>query len=434
MEHLTLGPLTRANGTVRLPGSKSISNRVLLLAALATGETRVRDLLDSDDTRVMLQALRTLGVAWRQEGDDYIVTGAGGNFPNKSAELFMGNAGTAIRPLTAALALQGGSYKLSGVPRMHERPIGDLVDGLRQVGAVIGYLGNEGFPPLHIQPAGIRIDAPIRVRGDVSSQFLTALLMSLPMAQSDSGRIEIEVVGELISKPYIEITLNLLARFGIGVERQGWERFVLPAGAAYRSPGEIFVEGDASSASYFLAAGAIGGGPVRVEGVGMASIQGDVRFAEALNRMGANVMAGDNWIEVRGTERDDGRLHGIELDCNHIPDAAMTLAVAALFAEGTTTLTNIASWRVKETDRIAAMATELRKLGAVVEEGADYLRVTPPQPWQTPAEGIGTYDDHRMAMCFSLAAFGPLPVRINDPGCVAKTFPDYFSVFAGVTG
>ncbi|MFS8976011.1 3-phosphoshikimate 1-carboxyvinyltransferase [Cupriavidus necator] len=433
MEHLTLGPLTRATGTVRLPGSKSISNRVLLLAALATGETRVRDLLDSDDTRVMLQALRTLGVAWRQEGDDYIVTGAGGNFPNKSAELFMGNAGTAIRPLTAALALQGGSYKLSGVPRMHERPIGDLVDGLRQVGGVIDYLGNDGFPPLHIQPASIRIDAPIRVRGDVSSQFLTALLMSLPMAQSDSGRIEIEVVGELISKPYIEITLNLLARFGIQVERQGWERFVLPAGAAYRSPGEIFVEGDASSASYFLAAGAIGGGPVRVEGVGMASIQGDVRFAEALNRMGANVMAGDNWIEVRGTERDDGRLHGIELDCNHIPDAAMTLAVAALFAEGTTTLTNIASWRVKETDRIAAMATELRKLGAVVEEGADYLRVTPPQPWKTPTDGIGTYDDHRMAMCFSLAAFGPLPVRINDPGCVAKTFPDYFSVFAGVT-
>lgn len=433
MEHLTLGPLTRATGTVRLPGSKSISNRVLLLAALATGETRVRDLLDSDDTRVMLQALRTLGVAWRQEGADYIVTGAGGNFPNKSAELFMGNAGTAIRPLTAALALQGGSYKLSGVPRMHERPIGDLVDGVRQVGAVIDYLGNEGFPPLHIQPASIRIDAPIRVRGDVSSQFLTALLMSLPMAQSDSGRIEIEVVGELISKPYIEITLNLLARFGIQVERLGWERFVLPAGAAYRSPGETFVEGDASSASYFLAAGAIGGGPVRVEGVGMASIQGDVRFAEALNRMGANVMAGDNWIEVRGTERDDGRLHGIELDCNHIPDAAMTLAVAALFAEGTTTLTNIASWRVKETDRIAAMATELRKLGAVVEEGADYLRVTPPQPWQTPADGIGTYDDHRMAMCFSLAAFGPLPVRINDPGCVAKTFPDYFSVFAGVT-
>ncbi|QYY33468.1 3-phosphoshikimate 1-carboxyvinyltransferase [Cupriavidus pinatubonensis] len=433
MEHLTLGPLTRAAGTVRLPGSKSISNRVLLLAALAGGETRVRDLLDSDDTRVMLQALKTLGVAWRQEGSDYIVTGSGGNFPVKAAELFMGNAGTAIRPLTAALALQGGDYKLSGVPRMHERPIGDLVDGLRQVGADIGYLANEGFPPLHIRPAQIRIDAPIRVRGDVSSQFLTALLMTLPMAQAANGKIEIEVVGELISKPYIEITLNLLARFGINVERQGWERFIVPAGAVYRSPGEIYVEGDASSASYFLAAGAIGGGPVRVEGVGMSSIQGDVRFAEALNRMGANVMAGDNWIEVRGTERDDGRLHGIELDCNHIPDAAMTLAVAALFAEGTTTLTNIASWRVKETDRISAMATELRKLGATVEEGADYLKVTPPAQWQTPADGIGTYDDHRMAMCFSLAAFGPLPVRINDPGCVAKTFPDYFAVFGGVT-
>ncbi|MFJ5380354.1 3-phosphoshikimate 1-carboxyvinyltransferase [Cupriavidus sp. CER94] len=434
MEHLTLGPLTRATGTVRLPGSKSISNRVLLLSALATGETRVRDLLDSDDTQVMLEALKVLGVNWRRDGGDCIVTGVGGHFPNKAADLFMGNAGTAIRPLTAALALQGGAYTLSGVARMHERPIGDLVDGLRQVGAAIEYLGTPGYPPLEIKPAQIRIDTPIRVRGDVSSQFLTALLMTLPMASAPSGRIEIEVVGELISKPYIEITLNLLARFGIEVERQGWERFILPAGAQYRSPGEIYVEGDASTASYFLAAGAIGGGPVRVEGVGLSSIQGDVRFADALNRMGANVMAGDNWIEVRGTERDDGRLNGIELDCNHIPDAAMTLAVAALFAEGSTTLTNIASWRVKETDRISAMAAELRKLGATVEEGADYLKVTPPasNAWQTPADGIGTYDDHRMAMCFSLAAFGPLPVRINDPGCVAKTFPEYFSVFAGV--
>jgi len=433
MEHLTLGPLTRASGTVRLPGSKSISNRVLLLAALAEGETRVRDLLDSDDTRVMLQALRTLGVEWRQEDGACVVRGAGGNFPNKSADLFMGNAGTAIRPLTAALALQGGSYKLSGVPRMHERPIGDLVDGLRQIGAKIDYLGTEGYPPLQISPAPIRIDAPIRVRGDVSSQFLTALLMTLPLADAAAGTIEIEVIGELISKPYIEITLNLLARFGIEVRREGWSRFIVPARAAYRSPGEIFVEGDASSASYFLAAGAIGGGPLRVEGVGMSSIQGDVKFAEALNRMGVNVMAGANWIEVRGTERDDGRLRGIELDCNHIPDAAMTLAVAALFADGPTTLTNIASWRVKETDRIAAMATELRKLGVEVEEGADYLKVTPPSQWQTPAAGIDTYDDHRMAMCFSLAAFGPLPVRINEPGCVAKTFPDYFEVFASVT-
>lgn len=434
MEHLTLGPFTRASGTVRLPGSKSISNRVLLLAALADGETRVCDLLDSDDTRVMLQALRTLGVAWRQEDGACVVRGVAGNFPNKAAELFMGNAGTAIRPLTAALALQGGSYKLSGVPRMHERPIGDLVDGLRQIGAHVDYLGTEGYPPLQISPAQIRIDAPIRVRGDVSSQFLTALLMTLPLADAPGDTIEIEVVGELISKPYVEITLNLLARFGIEVRREGWSRFILPARSAYRSPGEIFVEGDASSASYFLAAGAIGGGPLRVEGVGMSSIQGDVKFAEALNRMGANVMAGANWIEVRGTERDDGRLHGIELDCNHIPDAAMTLAVAALFAEGTTTLTNIASWRVKETDRISAMAKELRKLGVEVEEGADYLKVTPPAQtaWKTPAAGIDTYDDHRMAMCFSLAAFGPLPVRINDPGCVAKTFPDYFDAFAAV--
>ena len=434
MEHLTLGPFTRASGTVRLPGSKSISNRVLLLAALAEGETRVCDLLDSDDTRVMLQALRTLGVEWRQEEGACVVRGVGGKFSNKAAELFMGNAGTAIRPLTAALALQGGSYKLSGVPRMHERPIGDLVDGLRQIGASVAYLGTEGYPPLQISPARIRIDAPIRVRGDVSSQFLTALLMALPLADAPGDTIEIEVVGELISKPYVEITLNLLARFGIEIRREGWSRFILPARAAYRSPGEIFVEGDASSASYFLAAGAIGGGPLRVEGVGMASIQGDVKFAEALNRMGANVMAGANWIEVRGTERDDGRLNGIELDCNHIPDAAMTLAVAALFAEGPTTLTNIASWRVKETDRISAMATELRKLGVEVEEGADYLKVTPPaqSAWQTPAAGIDTYDDHRMAMCFSLAAFGPLPVRINEPGCVAKTFPDYFEVFGAV--
>jgi 3-phosphoshikimate 1-carboxyvinyltransferase len=432
MEHLTLGPFTRASGTVRLPGSKSISNRVLLLAALSEGETRVRDLLDSDDTRVMLEALRTLGVNWRKDGEDYVITGAAGNFPNKAADLFMGNAGTAIRPLTAALALQGGAYRLSGVPRMHERPIGDLVDGLRQIGAQVEYLGNEGYPPLQLRPASIRVDAPIRVRGDVSSQFLTALLMTLPMADGPNGRIEIEVVGELISKPYIEITLNLLARFGIEVQREGWARFIVPARASYRSPGEIFVEGDASSASYFLAAGAIGGGPLRVEGVGMSSIQGDVKFAEALNRMGANVMAGSNWIEVRGTERDDGRLNGIELDCNHIPDAAMTLAVAALFAEGPTTLTNIGSWRVKETDRLTAMATELRKLGATVEEGADYLRVSPPADWTSPADGIDTYDDHRMAMCFSLACFGPKPVRVNDPGCVAKTFPEYFEVFGRV--
>lgn len=433
MEHLDVGPLKTARGTIKLPGSKSISNRVLLLAALAQGETVVRDLLDSDDTRVMLDALGKLGVSVEALGDNaYRVTGTGGRFPNKSADLFMGNAGTAIRPLTAALALQGGEYTLHGVPRMHERPIGDLVDGLRQVGARIDYTGNEGYPPLAIHAAPIRIDAPIRVRGDVSSQFLTALLMALPLVES-AGNVTIEVVGELISKPYIEITLNLMARFGVQLARDGWSSFTVPTGVAYKAPGEIFVEGDASSASYFLAAGALGGGPVRVEGVGMSSIQGDVRFADALNRMGANVMAGGNWIEVRGVERDDGKLHAVELDCNHIPDAAMTLAVAALFADGTTTLTNIASWRVKETDRLSAMATELRKLGAEVEEGADYIRVTPPSQWTPPAGGIDTYDDHRMAMAFSLAAFGPVPVRINDPRCVGKTFPEYFTAFGGIT-
>ncbi len=437
-EFLTLGPLRSAGGTVRLPGSKSISNRVLLLAALSEGSTRVRDLLDSDDTQVMLAALKSLGVVWERETrdavptNDYRIDGCGGDFPNKQADLFMGNAGTAIRPLTAALALQRGRYTLTGVPRMHERPIGDLVDGLLQIGARVDYLGNPGYPPLRIEPADVRIGAPIRVRGDVSSQFLTALLLALPRASAPGGTIEIEVVGELISKPYVEITLNLLERFGIAVEREGWRRFRLPAGVAYRSPGEVFVEGDASSASYFLAAGAIGGGPVRVEGVGAGSIQGDVRFADALAQMGARVSVGDNAIVVDGVGAEGGRLRGITLDCNHIPDAAMTLAVAALFAEGATTLTNIASWRVKETDRISAMATELRKLGAAVEEGPDYLRVEPPHVWATPEAGIDTYDDHRMAMCFSLAAFGPLPVRINDPQCVAKTFPDYFEVFGRI--
>jgi len=429
MEHLDLGPFSRASGTVRLPGSKSISNRVLLLAALASGETAITNLLDSDDTRVMIAALKTLGVAVREEGERLIVGGTGGAFPSKAAELFLGNAGTAVRPLTAALAVNGGEYRVHGVPRMHERPIGDLVDGLRQIGAAIDYELNEGFPPLKIHAAKIAIDKPIRVRGDVSSQFLTALLMSLPVVEGRSGPVTIEIEGELISKPYIDITIRLMARFGVTVERDGWARFTIPAGAGYRSPGAIMVEGDASSASYFLAAGAIGHGPVRVEGVGRASIQGDVGFADALNRMGANVMMGEDWIEVRGVESDDGRLAPIDMDFNLIPDAAMTIAVAALFASGTTTLRNIASWRVKETDRIAAMATELRKVGATVEEGADYLVVTPPAKLK-PDAAIDTYDDHRMAMCFSLVSLGGVPVRINDPKCVNKTFPDYFDRFA----
>lgn len=436
-EFLDLPPLLSARGTVRLPGSKSISNRVLLLAALSEGVTVVRELLKSDDTDRMLDALRMLGVAVEPLGDNsYRVTGCGGNFPNKHAKLFLGNAGTAFRPLTAALALAGGEYELSGVPRMHERPIGDLVEALRQLGADIEYLGNPGFPPLRIQPAVLAGDV-VRVRGDVSSQFLTGLLMALPLL----GRtVVVEVVGELISKPYIGITLAMMARFGVRVERQEWRRFVVFGGQRYGSPGELFVEGDASSASYFLAAGALGGGPVRVEGVGRDSVQGDVQFAAALEQMGARVTLGANWIEAAAPQA--GRLQGREFDCLAIPDAAMTLAVVALFAEGATTLRNIASWRVKETDRIAAMATELRKVGASVEEGADYLRITPPSPTAPLREGersllrhaaIDTYDDHRMAMCFSLAAFGGAGVRINDPQCVAKTFPDYFTEFAKVT-
>ncbi len=431
-EYIDLPPLMSARGTVVLPGSKSISNRVLLLAALAEGVTEVRDLLRSDDTDRMLEGLQTLGVTVESLGDNaYRVTGCGGDFPVKQAELFLGNAGTAFRPLTAALALSGGSYTLSGVARMHERPIGDLVDALRALGANIDYLGNEGFPPLQIKPATLSGAASVSVRGNVSSQFLTALLMALPLL----GRtVTVEVVGELISKPYIEITLAMMARFGVEVQRDGWQRFAVAAGSRYVSPGVIYVEGDASSASYFLAAGAIGGGPVRVEGVGKSSIQGDVRFAEALAKMGAVITMGDNWVEAAAPA--SGRLQAIDLDCNHIPDAAMTLAVAALFADGTTTLRNIASWRVKETDRIAAMATELRKVGATVEEGADFIRITPPSslhpsPFTLPGS-IDTYDDHRMAMCFSLAAFGA-GIRINDPGCVAKTFPDYFAAFASVT-
>ena len=428
MEHLDLAPVRKAQGVVRLPGSKSISNRTLLLAALAQGETLIHDLLISDDVERMLDALTTLGVTWRRDEDVYRITGVNGPFPNKRADLFLGNAGTAFRPLTAALALCGGHYRLSGVPRMHERPIGDLVDALRQVGAVIAYLQNEGFPPLEISPASLVENNVVRVRGDVSSQFLTGLLMALPL----TGRpMTIEVIGELISKPYVEITLNLMERFGVQVARDGWCGFTLAAQSAYRSPGAIHIEGDASSASYFLAAGAIAQGPVRVEGVGRASIQGDVRFVEALQHLGAHVAMGDNWIEVAAPEV--GRLRAFDLDLNHIPDAAMTLAIAALFTDGPCRLRNIASWRVKETDRISAMATELRKVGADVEEGEDYLRITPPPAAKfTPSAQIDTYDDHRMAMCFSLVSLAGVPIRINDPNCVAKTFPDYFQRFAAI--
>lgn len=443
---LDLPPLHAVGGTIRLPGSKSISNRVLLLAALSSGTTEVRDLLDSDDTRVMLDALRALGCTITPlQADAMRITGLGGRAPQASAgaaptQLFLGNAGTAMRPLTAALALLGGAYELSGIPRMHERPIGDLVDALRGLGCHIDYLGTPGFPPLCIAQGGgvpaLRLDAPVRVRGDVSSQFLTALLMALPLVAQ--GRdIVIEVVGELISKPYIGITLALLERFGVTVQREGWQRFTIAAGSRYRSPGLIHVEADASSASYFIAAGAIaasarGQNHLEIQGVGLASIQGDIRFIEAARAMGARITGGPNSLQVR---RGAWPLKAITLDCNHIPDAAMTLAAMALYADGCTELTNIASWRVKETDRIAAMVAELTKLGATCEAGNDFLRITPPADqhhWR--AASIHTYDDHRMAMCLSLAAFNParLPVRIEDPGCVAKTYPGYFDALLSV--
>lgn len=434
MDYLDLTPVRSVRGTIKLPGSKSISNRILLLAALADGDTRVHDLLDSDDTNCMVEALRQLGVACVAEGTHCVrVRGAGGVWPVKTAELFLGNAGTAFRPLTAALAFAGGNYRLSGVARMHERPIGDLVDALKRLGADIEYLGQPGYPPLAIRPATMRAGGEVSVRGDVSSQFLTALLMALPLA---GARIVVTVEGELVSRPYVEITLNTMRRFGVEVARDGWTVFTLPAAARYMSPGEIHVEGDASSASYFLAAGAIsglgGGGPVRVEGVGRASTQGDVRFADVLREMGANIEMGENWITAGAGAQDAraGKFTAIDADFNHIPDAAMTVAVAALFAEGTSTLRNIGSWRVKETDRIAAMATELRKLGALVQEGADWLRITPPAALRSAT--IDTYDDHRMAMCFSLAALGGVTVRINNPRCVAKTFPEYFDVLAQI--
>ncbi|MFM8759854.1 MAG: 3-phosphoshikimate 1-carboxyvinyltransferase [Methylophilaceae bacterium] len=429
MKVLDLAPVAHVGGAVKLPGSKSISNRTLLLAALSQGTTTIRDLLASDDTARMLEALDKLGIKLEQLAEnDWLVQGCAGQFPNRQADLFLGNAGTAFRPLTAALAFARGEYQLTGVARMHERPIGDLVDALLQAGAHIDYLQQAGFPPLAIHPAQLKEHLKLSIRGNVSSQFLTALLMALPMTGKAA---EIVVEGELISKPYIAITLNLMRQFGVDVQVHGdMQGFSLSSGLHYQSPGQLYVEGDASSASYFLAAGAIAAGRdgLRIEGVSQHSIQGDIRFVDEIAKMGAQIEYADNALIVKAANQP---LKELDLDCNHIPDAAMTLAVMALFAEGTTTLRNIASWRVKETDRISAMATELRKVGAQVEEGADFIRITPPTNL-TPNAAIDSYDDHRMAMCFSLVSLGGVPIRINDPDCVAKTFPDYFTRFAGV--
>ena len=422
---ITLQPRSKAQGVIDLPGSKSLSNRFLLLAALAEGTTHLKDLLEAADTAVMLDCLDRLGVRVEKSGKECVVHGSGGKFPNAKADLFLGNAGTAIRPLTAALALLGGDYVITGEPRMHERPIGDLVDALRAMGANIEYLGNEGFPPLKISHGNISITERVPVNGSKSSQFVSAMLLCLPLATTPEGEAKVKIVGDLISKPYVEMTLNVMQRFGVKALRHGWESFDVP-NSSYKSPGTIYIEGDASSASYFLAAGAIAGGPVKVQGVGNHSIQGDVRMVETLQQMGATIRMGDNWIECQG----NGKLRAIDADLNHIPDAAMTVAMCALFADGTSTLRNIGSWNDKECLRLDAMSAELTKLGAKTIKGPDYLVITPPEQWQSAS--IDTYDDHRMAMCFSLASFGPMPVRINDPDCVRKTFPNYFEVFASI--
>ena len=412
------------SGQVTLPGSKSITNRILLLSAIADGATTIIGPLVSDDTLHMIDALKKLQVDLTQKDNgDILIHGTRGNFKNKSAEIFLGNAGTAFRPLTAALSLSKGQYTLSGLPRMHERPIKDLVDALLQLNADITYLGQEGYPPLKISPSEIMINGPIKIRGDISSQFLTSLLMAMPLTKKE---VVIEIEGDLISKPYIDITLNLMARFGIHVKKIDWKHFVIPGSSSYVSPGEIFVEGDASSASYFLAAGALAG-DIEVKGIGRNSIQGDVKFAEALVLMGADI----NILEASIQVTKVAALQAINLDCNHIPDAAMTLAVLALFAKGATKLFNIGSWRVKETDRIKAMATELRKLGAAVTEGNDFIEITPPLKIKEHVE-IDTYDDHRMAMCFSLVSLRNIPITINDPACVNKTFPTYFEVLESI--
>jgi 3-phosphoshikimate 1-carboxyvinyltransferase len=426
---LTLQPLRSARGAVELPGSKSISNRTLLLAALAEDDTTLTGLLAADDTLRMTDALQALGVGVAHDTASGIarVRGCAGRFPAAHADLFLGNAGTAVRPLTAVLAMQGGDYTVHGVPRMHERPIGDLVDALRSLGCIIEYTGRPGFPPLRVGPSGGTAGRSVGIRGDVSSQFLSALLMALPLARdAQRATTTVNVLTPLVSRPYVGITTNLMQRFGVSVGMPDPSTFVVAPGARYRSPGVLAVEGDASAASYFLAAGVLGGGPVRVTGVGRDSIQGDVAFADVLARQGADIRFGPDWIESRsGTP-----LAGGDIDCTAIPDAAMTLAVTALFAARRTRLTGIGSWRVKETDRIAAMATELRKLGAHVATGDDWLAIDPLREFR--AAGIDTYDDHRVAMCFALAAFGGAPVTIHDPDCVRKTFPDFFAVFRGI--
>ncbi|KPA52375.1 3-phosphoshikimate 1-carboxyvinyltransferase [Photobacterium leiognathi subsp. mandapamensis] len=425
MESITLQPIAKINGEVNLPGSKSVSNRALLLAALAKGTTRLTNLLDSDDIRHMLNGLKLLGVNYQLSDDKTVceVQGLGHAFsPEQALELYLGNAGTAMRPLAAALCLGGGEFVLTGEPRMKERPIGHLVDALRSAGADIEYLENENYPPLKIKGTGLK-GGEVEIDGSISSQFLTAFLMAAPLAQADTV---IRIKGDLVSKPYIDITLHIMAQFGVEVENRDYQEFVVKGNQSYVSPGDFLVEGDASSASYFLAAAAIKGGEVKVTGIGKKSIQGDIQFADALAAMGAEIEWGDDYVISRC-----GELTAVDMDFNHIPDAAMTIATTALFATGTTSIRNVYNWRVKETDRLSAMATELRKVGAEVEEGEDYITIVPPLHLQHAA--IDTYDDHRMAMCFSLVALSDTPVTINDPKCTSKTFPDYFDKLSALS-
>jgi 3-phosphoshikimate 1-carboxyvinyltransferase len=426
MEQLQLRPITQVAGDVNLPGSKSLSNRALLLAALAKGETTLHNLLASDDTARMLDTLQQLHVpvTFSNNSKTCVVKGLGRLFtPPNDSQFFLGNAGTAIRPLTSMLALCPGSFVIDGDEYMRERPLDHLVDALRQLGATVTYLGKPGCPPISLEGGHIH-GGKVAIKGNISSQYLTALLMSLPLAEKSSV---IEVIGEQVSKPYLDITLKIMQDFGVSASHDDYKMFNVKGQQQYVSPGDYLIEGDASSASYFFAAAAIRGGTVRVNGLGADSVQGDIAFLDVIEQMGARVTRSDTWIEV-----SRGELQAIDLDLNHIPDAAMTVAMLALFADGTSRIRNIYNWRVKETDRMTAMATELRKLGAIVETGDDYIVITPPA--QLLDATIDTYGDHRMAMCFSLAAMGDAVITINDPGCVAKTFPNYFETLQQIVG
>ena len=425
-EQLRLDPIRRISGSITLPGSKSLSNRVLLLAMLSEGETFIENLLDSDDVRRMIDALAKLKILYEEDrpSKKIRVKGEGGRIPVDKAELFLGNAGTAIRPLTAALTLGHGRFVLDGIERMRERPIQDLLDGLNQLGAQVRSIDNTGCPPVEIIANGLP-GGVTKLSGAISSQYLSAILLTSPYAQTP---VEIRIKDHLVSIPYVEMTIRLMNRFGVNVDvSEDFKSFHINAPQSYKSPKTYFVEGDASSASYFLAGAAITGGTVTVIGCGTDSLQGDAQFAKIMEMMGAEVQWEANHITVRGS----GNLKGIDVDMNEMPDAAMTLAVAALFAKGTTAIRNIYNWRLKETERLKAVSSELKKLGATVEEGEDYIIIEPPE--KLLSAEIATYDDHRMAMAFSLAACGEVPITILDPSCVSKTFPDYFDQLSKLT-